>query len=89
MSEREIRLTAYSACAGCAAKMGPNDLRQALAALNPSGSSAHANLLVGLEQPDDAAVYAMGGEVLFTLAVAGIPREMTRWPGGARLFRPI
>jgi selenide,water dikinase len=114
MSDNAIRLTAYTACAGCAAKMAPGDLREMLAVLESRGASAHANLLVGLERPDDAAVYriapdlaivgtvdffppvvddphtwgavaaanamsnidAMGGEVLFALAVAGFPREM-------------
>jgi selenide,water dikinase len=114
MSEKVIRLTAYNACAGCAAKMAPGDLGEVLAVLKPRNSSAQTNLLVALENPDDAAVYriasdlaivetvdffppivddphtwgavaaanamsdvyAMGGEVLFALAVAGFPREM-------------
>lgn len=113
MPEKETRLTSYSACAGCAAKMAPQDLQEILAALKPRGSSVHA-MLVGLEKPDDAAVYriapdlaivetvdffppivddphtwgavaaanamsdvyAMGGEVLFALAVAAFPRGM-------------
>ena len=57
MSDNAIRLTAYTACAGCAAKMAPGDLREMLVVLESRGASAHANLLVGLERPDDAAVY--------------------------------
>jgi selenide, water dikinase len=124
MTEKKIRLTAYTACAGCAAKTAAGDLLEVLAVLKSRGPAAAADLLVGLEKPDDAAVYriapdlaivgtvdffppvvddpytwgavaaanamsdvyAMGGEVLFALAVAGFPREM---PGSvvAEVFR--
>ena len=99
--------------------MAPGDLQEVLAGLRrPAGVSAEAerNLLVGLGQADDAAVYrlaadlaivetvdffppvvddpwtwgavaavnamsdvyAMGGEVLFALAVAGFPRDFDK-----------
>jgi selenide,water dikinase len=58
MAEEKIRLTSFCAAAGCAAKMGPAalaDVLQPLARLFPEGSRAE--LLVGLEAGDDAAVY--------------------------------
>src|SRR5262245_13732941 len=94
--------------------MAPGDLQEVLAVLRPRDGAVGKDLLVGLGQADDAAVYrvdrdlaivetvdffppvvddaytwgavaavnamsdvyAMGGEVLFALAVAGFPREM-------------
>ena len=94
--------------------MAPGDLQEVLAALRAPAGPAHKDLLVGLGQADDAAVYriaddlaivetvdffppvvddaytwgavaaanamsdvyAMGGDVLFALAVAGFPRDM-------------
>jgi selenide, water dikinase len=96
--------------------MAPGDLQEVLAVLKPDRAHAHTDLLVGLGQADDAAVYriapdlaivetvdffppvvddaftwgavaaanamsdvyAMGGEVLFALAVAGFPRDMPK-----------
>jgi selenide, water dikinase len=96
--------------------MAPGDLQEVLAGLKPSDPASHENLLVGLGQADDAAVYrltpdlaivetvdffppvvddpytwgavaavnamsdvyAMGGEVLFALAIAGFPRDMDK-----------
>ena len=55
-----IRLTSLAACAGCAAKLGPADLAQVVAPLTGLfTASAFPDLLVGLEQPDDAAVYRL------------------------------
>ncbi len=51
----KIRLTALASCAGCAAKMGPGTLAQVL---NPLTSQITLpDLLVGLQNIDDAAVY--------------------------------
>src|SRR5262245_34023756 len=96
--------------------MAPGDLQEVLAVLKPSNAAAHRDLLVGLGQADDAAVYrvapelaivetvdffppvvddaytwgavsatnamsdvyAMGGEVMFALAVAGFPRDFPK-----------
>src|SRR5262245_6772911 len=96
--------------------MAPGDLQEVLAVLKPSNAVAHRDLLVGLGQADDAAVYrvapelaivetvdffppvvddpytwgavsatnamsdvyAMGGEVMFALAVAGFPRDFPK-----------
>jgi selenide,water dikinase len=68
MAEKEIRLTAYTAGAGCAAKTAAGDLREMIAVLKSRCPAADANLLVGLEKPDDAAVYRIGlkaGDRLF------------------------
>ena len=56
VTEQRVRLTDYARCAGCAAKMGPDDLRAALSALRPR---ADARLLVGHETFDDAAVFLL------------------------------
>src|SRR2546425_4398174 len=96
--------------------MAPGDLQEVLAVIKPTGHGHHADLLVGLGQADDAAVYrvtpdlaivetvdffppvvddaytwgavaaanamsdvyAMGGQVMFALAVAGFPRELPK-----------
>jgi selenide,water dikinase len=104
--------------------MAPGDLQEVLAVLKPADAAAHRDLLVGLGQADDAAVYrvgpdlaivetvdffppvvddaytwgaisavnamsdvyAMGGEVMFALAVAGFPRDFPK-PLIAEVFR--
>jgi selenide,water dikinase len=96
--------------------MAPGDLQEVLAVLKPADPIAHRDLLVGLGQAADAAVYrvapdlaivetvdffppvvddgytwgaiaaanamsdvyAMGGQVLFALAVAGFPRDFPK-----------
>jgi selenide,water dikinase len=109
-----LRLTDLTDCGGCAAKLGADILADALSGL---GAEAHApDLLVGLEQADDAAVYrlsddlavigtldffpplvddartygeiaaanalsdvfAMGGRVLFAMAIAALPEDLPR-----------
>ncbi len=51
----KIRLTSLASCAGCAAKMGPGTLTQVLHPL--TSQIALPDLLVGLQNIDDAAVY--------------------------------
>ncbi len=51
-----VRLTEYARCAGCAAKMGPDDLAAALSVLAPR---ADPRLLVGHGTFDDAAVFQL------------------------------
>src|SRR5262249_45128630 len=96
--------------------MAPGDLQEVLAGIKPTDHRRHADLLVGLDRADDAAVYrispdvaivetvdffppvgddaytcgavaaanamsdvyAMGGQVMFALAVAGFPRELPK-----------
>ena len=53
--DSRIRLTSLASCAGCAAKMGPGTLTQVLHPL--TGQIALPDLLVGLQNIDDAAVY--------------------------------
>lgn len=59
-SAERVRLTQYSHGAGCACKLGPTHLASALAALR--GGMA-ADVLVGLDAPDDAAVYALNADL--------------------------
>ena len=114
MTLQQIRLTKLANCAGCAGKAGIATLAQVLAPLQERFRAADfPDLLVGLEGPDDAAVYrisddlaivqtvdffppvvddpytfgavaaanamsdvyAMGGDVLFALQVAGFPED--------------
>lgn len=54
----EAKLTKYVKAAGCAAKLGPGDLTEALGGL----SCAHKNVLVGMDTSDDASVYYLDEE---------------------------
>jgi selenide, water dikinase len=58
--DQQIRLTAYASSAGCAAKMGANNLAQVLSPLKQT--SVPLDLLVGLNAIDDAAVYRVNDE---------------------------
>ncbi len=49
----EAKLTKYVKAAGCAAKLGPGDLTEAIGGLD----CKHANVLVGMDESDDASVY--------------------------------
>ena len=49
----EAKLTKYVKAAGCAAKLGPGDLTEAISTLN----CTHENVLVGMDESDDASVY--------------------------------
>ena len=49
----EAKLTKYVKAAGCAAKLGPGDLTEAISTLN----CKHDNVLVGMDESDDASVY--------------------------------
>jgi selenide,water dikinase len=109
-----LRLTDLTTCGGCAAKLGADVLAEALAGLG--AGAADPGLLVGLDHPDDAAVYrltddlavigtldffpplvddpraygeiaaanalsdvfAMGGRVLFAMAIAAFPEDLPR-----------
>ncbi len=53
------RLTQLASCAGCAAKMGPDRLAQALL---PLTADSHPDLIVGLQTSDDAAVFRMSDD---------------------------
>jgi selenide,water dikinase len=60
-----IRLTTLTDCGGCAAKLGADLLADALTGLG--AQAAPAELLAGLDPPDDAAVYRISDE----LAIVG------------------
>lgn len=58
-----VRLTTLASCAGCAAKIDPSDLSRVLSPLaNIFPTEDHPGLLVGLTEPDDAAVYQVSDE---------------------------
>jgi selenide,water dikinase len=65
-SADRIRLTAYARCAGCAAKLGPADLKAALAGV-PSFSDPR--LLVGRESFDDAGVFLVRDDLALVQTV--------------------
>lgn len=55
-----IRMTQYAACAGCAGKFGPSDLSQVLKPLSSIfRGEDYPDLLIGLSEPDDAAVWRL------------------------------
>jgi selenide,water dikinase len=61
-----IRLTELARCAGCASKMGPGDLSQALAPLPPQ---ADPRLLVGAETFDDAGIFVVADDLALVQTV--------------------
>lgn len=52
-----VRLTRFSHGAGCACKLSPDDLRTVLGLVHGLAPPADADLLVGMDTADDAAVY--------------------------------
>ncbi len=60
-----IRLTDFTACGGCAAKLGADLLADALAGLGAKAPAAPAGegLIAGLEPPDDAAAYRVSDDL--------------------------
>ncbi|MFN8379065.1 MAG: selenide, water dikinase SelD [Anaerolineae bacterium] len=70
----DIRLTSLAACAGCAAKLGPADLARVVSPLNGLfTASDYPDLLVGLDRPDDAAVYRISADVAVISTVDFFP----------------
>jgi len=57
------RLTQLSHGAGCACKLGPDDLAQILGMVRGLGGASDSNLLVGLDTSDDAAVYRLRNDL--------------------------
>lgn len=64
------RLTQLASCAGCAAKMGPDRLAQALL---PLTADSHPDLIVGLQTSDDAAVFRMSDDQAIVQTVDFFP----------------
>jgi len=60
MREDVVRLTDWARCAGCAAKMGPGDLKAALA---PLARKTDPRLLVGHETFDDAGIFLIAPDL--------------------------
>jgi selenide,water dikinase len=57
-----LRLTELTDCGGCAAKLGADLLAEALAGIGADGLDAPADLLAGLDPPDDAAAYRISDD---------------------------
>ncbi len=55
-----VRLTEYSHGAGCACKLGPDELSVVMSAVQDHASTSHPDLLVGVRGSDDAGVYDLG-----------------------------
>jgi selenide,water dikinase len=62
MTTEPVRLTSLASCAGCAAKAGAEAVAQVLELLTDLRPDDDPNLLVGLQAPDDAAVYRLNDE---------------------------
>jgi selenide,water dikinase len=62
-----VKLTSYSHGAGCACKLGLSDLGEVLELLGPPGTSP--DLLVGLDEADDAAVVRMSDDEALVLTL--------------------
>jgi selenide,water dikinase len=61
--DKTIKLTALASCAGCAAKMGPDDLAKVLRPIAEMFDAArYPSLLRGLAEPDDALVWKLDDE---------------------------
>jgi selenide,water dikinase len=58
-----VRLTRFSHGAGCACKLSPHELRTVLGLVQGLGPPADADLLVGMDTADDAAVYRVRDDV--------------------------
>ena len=63
----EVRLTSYTHGGGCACKLGTDELAQVLRHVNTTHHDP--SLLVGLDSPDDAAVYRIGPDVAIVQTV--------------------
>ena len=68
--EQEIKLTKLASCAGCGAKVGAGTLARLL-----DGLEVHtdANLLVGFDKSDDAAVYRVSDDLALVQTVDFFP----------------
>jgi selenide,water dikinase len=69
MTTEPVRLTELTECAGCAGKAGAETLAQVLRYLGERQPDGHADLLVGLAKPDDAAVYRLNDEQAVVLTI--------------------
>jgi selenide,water dikinase len=56
----EVRLTEFSHGAGCACKLGPEELAVVMGTVRGHSAASHPDLLVGVDGSDDAGVYDLG-----------------------------
>ena len=74
MTIEVVRLTALASCAGCAAKAGMATLAQVLRPITDTFDPAKfPDLLIGLEGPDDAAVYRLTDDLAIVQTVDFFP----------------
>lgn len=74
MTTQDIRLTSLASCAGCAGKAGIGTLAQVLGAVTSTFDLADfPDLLVGLDGPDDAAVYRLTDDIAIVQTVDFFP----------------
>jgi selenide, water dikinase len=59
-----VKLTSFSHGAGCACKLGSDDLDEVLCGLRNHPAARHPDLVVGIESGDDAAVIRLDGRLL-------------------------
>lgn len=62
-----MRLTELSHGAGCACKLSPEDLRTLMGLVRGFGPTDDPDLLVGIGEPDDAAVYRLADDLAIVL----------------------
>jgi selenide,water dikinase len=55
-----VRLTEFSHGAGCACKLGPEELAAVMGAVRGHAAASHPDLLIGVDGSDDAGVYDLG-----------------------------
>ena len=74
MVREEIRLTSLASCAGCAGKAGLATLAQVLEPLRETfDPAAFPDLLVGIDGPDDAAVYKLTDDLAIVQTIDFFP----------------
>src|SRR3990170_6430684 len=74
MTREQVRLTQLANCAGCAGKAGIATLAQVLRPLQETFRAADfPDLLIGVEGPDDAAVYRFSDELAIVQTVDFFP----------------
>jgi selenide,water dikinase len=74
MVRQQVRLTQLATCAGCAGKAGIATLAEVLAPLRETFRPADfPDLLIGIEGPDDAAVYRISDELAVVQTVDFFP----------------
>ncbi len=67
------RLTSLASTCGCAAKVPPGELRRIIGQLGHAGGARHANVLVGTETGDDAAVIRLRDDLALVFTTDFIP----------------